>query len=504
MTNIEILLLHHKLYEYLKILHKANPRFLFGFNKSEQGLWFKTTAEKEPMNLHTVLEEGFPNYQLEINYLLDKQHWSCCIKIPTRFRERMASLGFTWKHDRWYKALPSSHDFLEPLKKWIETEKQIIEAGLELQPLSESRLQTFKHRIEFLEGFYKMPHIIEHYRLATERTKSHLPFAVSRLEVIDFQGITHLTIESLPADKPWIFLTGENGLGKTSILKAIAKGLAGDEEFLEYLPSQSHLTINGYSWNQPFYYKALTKQTPNHHFQLATYGVARFQVSKIDPADFSTSKYSKKTYSLFNDDGLLMNIDRFLIDTERDDIPTFQQLKKIFLKIIPNLADLRSEVIRGRRRIRYYEKNDKGGTYAPVYLSELAAGYRGILTLIGDMVQRFAEHPDNSLEDLQGVVLIDEFDAHLHPNYQYELPNLLSEAFPKIQFIVATHSPIPLLGVKANASIVLTVHRTKAAGITVERLDDDIDIQRLSVNALLTSDIFNFGNIFARDATPDA
>jgi hypothetical protein len=286
-------------------------------------------------------------------------------------------------------------------------------------------------------------------------------------------------------------------------LKAIAKGLAGDEEFLEHLPNHSLLIINGYNWNQPFYYKARSKHTPNHHFQLAAYGASRFQVSKIDPSEFSTSKYSKKAYSLFNDDGLLMNIDRFLMDTERDDLPTFQRLKKIFLKIIPNLADFKSEVIRGRRRIRYYEKTDSGDLYAPVYLSELAAGYRGILTLIGDMVQRLAEHPDNSLEDLQGVVLIDEFDAHLHPKYQYELPNLLSEVFPKIQFIVATHSPIPLLGVKSNTSIVLTVHRTKEAGITVERLDDDIDIQQLSVNALLTSDIFNFGNIFARDATPD-
>jgi hypothetical protein len=47
------------------------------------------------------------------------------------------------------------------------------------------------------------------------------------------------------------------------------------------------------------------------------------------------------------------------------------------------------------------------------------------------------------------------------------------------------------------------VHRTAADGITVERLDDDIEIGRLSANALLTSDIFNFKNIFARGATPD-
>jgi hypothetical protein len=58
------------------------------------------------------------------------------------------------------------------------------------------------------------------------------------------------------------------------------------------------------------------------------------------------------------------------------------------------------------------------------------------------------------------------------------------------------------LGAKPNTAVVLTVHRTKETGITVERLDDDIEIGRLSANALLSSDIFNFKTIFARGATP--
>ena len=66
-----------------------------------------------------------------------------------------------------------------------------------------------------------------------------------------------------------------------------------------------------------------------------------------------------------------------------------------------------------------------------------------------------------------------------------------------------THSPIPLLGVEPNTAVVLKVNRTKELGITVERLDDDIDIGRLSANALLSSDIFNFKSIFARGSTPD-
>ena len=122
--------------------------------------------------------------------------------------------------------------------------------------------------------------------------------------------------------------------------------------------------------------------------------------------------------------------------------------------------------------------------------------------MIGDMLRRSINAVE-SFEDIEGIVIIDEFDAHLHPKYQYELPKLLSMVFPKVQFIVSTHSPIPLLGVEPNTAVVLTVNRTKELGITVERLDDDIDISRLSANALLTSDIFGFKSIFARGSTPD-
>jgi predicted ATP-binding protein involved in virulence len=336
-----------------------------------------------------------------------------------------------------------------------------------------------------------------------EKTSIPLPFALSRLEVVDYQGIKHLIIENLPMNKQWIFLTGENGFGKTSILKAIAKGLVGDEESIDWLPKQSKIYVQGNHWNQPFSSEATPKNTPNLDFPIATYGASRFRVSNIDPMAFAQSKYSKKTYSLFNDDGLLLNIERVLVDAERDDLITFNRLKAILLKVIPNLADIKSEVINKVRRIRYYEKSEEGEMYAPVFLSELAAGYRSILTMIGDMMKRLSEHPNNPLENLQGMVVIDEFDAHLHPKYQYELPNLLSEAFPKVQFIVATHSPIPLLGVQPDTAIVLTVHRNKTNGITVERLDDDIEIRHLSANALLTSDIFSFKSIFARGATPD-
>lgn len=54
----------------------------------------------------------------------------------------------------------------------------------------------------------------------------------------------------------------------------------------------------------------------------------------------------------------------------------------------------------------------------------------------------------SSTDDVKGIVIIDEIDAHLHSTFQYEmLPKLISK-FPKVQFITTTHSPLFLLGLK--------------------------------------------------------
>ena len=194
--------------------------------------------------------------------------------------------------------------------------------------------------------------------------------------------------------------------------------------------------------------------------------------------------------------------------------PTYDSIINIFKIILPRISikveRFEQETASKRWQVRYYEKDEDGhifkdvnGQDISVELDNLAAGYKGILTMMGDMLIHLTSNFKEPAKNISGIVLIDEFDAHLHPKYQYELPKLLSDAFPKVQFIVSTHSPIPLLGLPKKAKfVVFKVNRT-SDGITVDRLDDDIDIQRLSANALLTSDIFGFKNIYAREATPD-
>ncbi|HAO51446.1 MAG TPA: hypothetical protein DCR35_20295 [Runella sp.] len=105
-----------------------------------------------------------------------------------------------------------------------------------------------------------------------------------------------------------------------------------------------------------------------------------------------------------------------------------------------------------------------------------------------------------NLSDLEGIVIIDEIELHLHPKYQKRFVQKLTELFPKIQFIASTHSPIPLLGAPAE-TVILHVTRTEERGIEVEKLD--IDFSVLTPNAILTSPIFGFQELIP-ESKPDS
>jgi hypothetical protein len=78
-----------------------------------------------------------------------------------------------------------------------------------------------------------------------------------------------------------------------------------------------------------------------------------------------------------------------------------------------------------------------------ILFQDLSDGYRSMLALSIDLlrwlVKAFPEHSDPL--QCPGVVLIDELDTHLHPSWQRTIGHWLREKFPKIQFIIATHSP---------------------------------------------------------------
>jgi len=76
-------------------------------------------------------------------------------------------------------------------------------------------------------------------------------------------------------------------------------------------------------------------------------------------------------------------------------------------------------------------------------IEQLSEGEKCLLAMVGDLARRLAiANPslDNPLHG-EGVVLIDEVDLHLHPQWQRMILPRLMETFPNCQFIVSTHSP---------------------------------------------------------------
>ena len=52
----------------------------------------------------------------------------------------------------------------------------------------------------------------------------------------------------------------------------------------------------------------------------------------------------------------------------------------------------------------------------------------------------------SSAADIRGIVVVDEIDLHLHAKHQHEILPKLVKMFPKVQFVVTTHSPLFVLG----------------------------------------------------------
>ncbi|MDQ1249401.1 MAG: hypothetical protein QG597_3776, partial [Actinomycetota bacterium] len=76
---------------------------------------------------------------------------------------------------------------------------------------------------------------------------------------------------------------------------------------------------------------------------------------------------------------------------------------------------------------------------------QLSDGVRTMLGLVGDIVRRIGllngDIRELDLREVGGIVLIDEVDLHLHPEWQQQVLPSLRRALPRIQWIVTTHSP---------------------------------------------------------------
>lgn len=104
-------------------------------------------------------------------------------------------------------------------------------------------------------------------------------------------------------------------------------------------------------------------------------------------------------------------------------------------RFLPGVARLR---VRRQPLRMVVDKNDE-----ELIVSQLSDGEKCSLALVGDLARRMAIANPSSKRPLKGsgVVLIDEIDLHLHPEWQRRVVPSLKATFPHCQFILTTHSP---------------------------------------------------------------
>lgn len=347
-----------------------------------------------------------------------------------------------------------------------------------------------------------------------EKTQQEPPYGLKSIHIKDFKGIKKASLEDVPQGTPWIFLTGKNGYGKTCVLQGLFLGWFGkkdgnilieDSEDFEVILEAHHYQ------DERIINKKNGDEVHMAFMNIVAYGSSRLNIESSDVGRSLSDGKSSKHYSLFNPDGILLNIQNELknwyyrsdsksLSQEQADTLTkiYTQIIHILVRLLPNIERVWVDTISDK--VFYQEKNSD----QKIEFHQLASGNKSIIAMVGDMVIRLLHLDSNingrefalknvNISDIKGTVLIDELDLHLHPEWQKKLPQLLSDIFPKVQFIASTHSPIPFLGAP-EGSLFIKVNRTKEEGITIEKLD--IDIQNLTPNLILSSPIFGFTEIF--------
>ncbi len=126
----------------------------------------------------------------------------------------------------------------------------------------------------------------------------------------------------------------------------------------------------------------------------------------------------------------------------------------------------------------------------------LSDGYRALLGWVGDLLFHVCETcpSGNKLVDNKGIILVDEIDLHLHPEWQMKILPTLAKALPKIQFILTSHSPL-LVGSLEWMNIIV-MEESRGQFSRAMRLEEPVN--GLDADQILLTDYFGLKSTRAK------
>jgi energy-coupling factor transporter ATP-binding protein EcfA2 len=308
------------------------------------------------------------------------------------------------------------------------------------------------------------------------------------VEIRNFQGVERMQLQVAAGagEGSWLMLLGENGAGKTAALKAIALTLMEPEERDSILGDARGVLRQGQKEGSvrveltgarnirelSFGTQGLRSSGSAAPALLAAYGATRLLPSDAEEARFTGGPH---TGSLFDPRFPLSRPSEWLPDLSPEG---FDAVARGLHTILP--LGKGDEVRRHKSAGVVFDS-----PHGRFGLENLSDGYRTMAVLALDMMRLFLGRW-GSLEAAEGIVLIDEIGAHLHPRWQMRVVSTLRTTFPRVQFIATTHDPLCLRGLEDGEVVVLH----KLDGRLIVEQEGLPSVKALSVDQLLTSEHF--------------
>ncbi len=277
--------------------------------------------------------------------------------------------------------------------------------------------------------------------------------------------VRHLHDVEIPlsqTERKHLILTGKNGSGKTSVFESLSQliqvevlpdtitygnkdrdtGVHERKKFLFFLgnPFGSQCNIQCTSLAQ------LREKYQAGTFILAAYGASR--TAKFNEYKYLETVDLKPVYAL--NDHPAEDFCKYMASQKARRSFARDEGNEDFAVSIAHWFDRLEGVLR-----RIYNDNSLRLVFDPMTFqftlhidgrepftfNTMSLGYSAIFDIISDLMMRMeSQHR----YDLEGIVLIDEVEAHLHVELQRQIVPILTELFPNIQFIMTTHSPFVL------------------------------------------------------------
>lgn len=320
---------------------------------------------------------------------------------------------------------------------------------------------------------------------------------IKSIHIANFRGLKQIDIAQFNAQSN--LFVGVNGAGKSSILDAIAIMLSYFTKRIQSKNSQGRGSIssedisvnskdgttlaieldNGVEWqiyrtNRSQKTGSTNLQQLNQYVQylrsevehnpstsipvIAHYKVSRAVVVNSDNLKPSKRKTQSSIFDIYNDalDGRASFSPFFTWYREQEDIENEK------IRDDRNYRDSGLEAIRTAMKSVFPEYSEMRVQRSPralvlrkgeilFKLNQLSDGEKCYITLVCDLASRLAiANPAKNPLEGEGIILIDEVDLHLHPQWQLSVITKLTKTFPNCQFIFTTHSPIVASDTKGN------------------------------------------------------